>query len=61
MDKMQKKNQVNNLPFNNKTNWKGKRAQMLQNAGLDALSELDQKKAVKELLKEEDNSGLISH
>lgn len=61
MDDMQKKNQVINLPFNNKTNWKGKRAQMLQNTGLDALAELDQTSVVKELLKEEDKSGLISH
>ena len=60
MDKMQKKNHDFSLGAT-KPNWKGKRAKLLQEAGLDALSEIDQKSLIKELLEAEEESGLISH
>lgn len=62
MDKMQKKNQTLLCPTP-KQNWKGKRARLLQESGLEVLSEPDQKDAIMELLSPDENTkpGLISH
>ena len=60
MDEMQKKNQSFSQVLN-KPDYKGKRAQMLQDAGLDALAETDQTSLIKELLDAQEDTGLISH
>lgn len=60
MDEMQKKNQSLSQVLN-KPDYKGKRAQMLQDAGLDALAETDQTSLIKELLEAQEDTGLISH